>query len=77
MCRLRTPKIGFPGRGMMKQVPRPNIWRWMMFTVHKGDSILEWIILATIVVAVAGTALYAVALSIAGKLQNINVQIGS
>lgn len=48
-----------------------------MFTVHKGDSILEWIILAAIVVAVAGTALYAVALSIAGKLQNINVQIGS
>jgi hypothetical protein len=48
-----------------------------MFTKHTGDAILEWIILATIVIAVIGGVLYAVSLSIANKLQNINVQIGS
>ncbi len=48
-----------------------------MFTDHRGDAILEWIVLVAIIVAVAGGAIYAVVQSISGKLQNINVQIGS
>jgi hypothetical protein len=48
-----------------------------MFTNHNGDAILEWIILGAIVIAVIGSVLYAVSQSIANKLQNINVQIGS
>ena len=48
-----------------------------MFTNHNGDAILEWIILGAIVIAVIGGVLYAVSQSIANKLQNINVQIGS
>ena len=48
-----------------------------MFTNHDGDAILEWIILGAVVIAAIGGALYAVSQSIAGKLQEINVQIGS
>ena len=48
-----------------------------MFTKHYGDAILEWIILGAIVIAVIGGVLYAVSQSIANKLQDINVQIGS
>jgi len=48
-----------------------------MFSHHRGDAILEWIILGAIVVAVAGAALYAVIQSISNKLVEINVQIGS
>jgi len=48
-----------------------------MFTTHRGDAILEWIILGAVVIAVAGAALYAVTQSISTKLQEINVQIGS
>ncbi len=48
-----------------------------MFSHHHGDAILEWIVLAAIIIAVAGAALYAVTQSISSKLQEINVQIGS
>ena len=48
-----------------------------MLTKHYGDAILEWIILGAIVIAVIGGVLYAVSQSIANKLQEINVQIGS
>ncbi len=48
-----------------------------MFSHHRGDTILEWIILAAIVVAIVGAALYAVTQSISNKLVEINVQIGS
>ena len=48
-----------------------------MFTYHHGDAILEWIVLGAVVIAVIGGALYAVSQSIAHKLQEINVQIGS
>lgn len=48
-----------------------------MFKHHDGDAILEWIVLGAVVIAVIGGVLYAVSQSIAGKLQTINVQIGS
>jgi len=48
-----------------------------MFKHHDGDAILEWIILGAVVIAVIGGVLYAVSQNIAGKLQTINVQIGS
>ncbi len=48
-----------------------------MFSNHRGDAILEWVVLGAIVIAVIGGVLYAVSGSIAGKLQDINVQIGS
>ena len=46
-------------------------------TNHRGDAILEWIILGAVVIAVLGAALYAVSRSINGKLNDLNVQIGS
>ncbi len=48
-----------------------------MLTKHNGDAILEWIILGAIVIAVIGGVLYAVSQSIANKLRDVNVQIGS
>ena len=48
-----------------------------MFTHHHGDAILEWIVLGAVVIAVIGGVLYAVSQSIAGKLRDVNVQIGS
>ena len=48
-----------------------------MFTNHRGDAILEWIILGAVVITVIGAALYAIATSISSKLQEINVGIGS
>ena len=48
-----------------------------MFTNHRGDAILEWIILGAVVIAVIGASLYAIATGIANKLQEINVGIGS
>jgi hypothetical protein len=44
---------------------------------HTGEAALEYIVVAATVVAVLGTALYAVAQSIAIKLEAINVEIGS
>jgi hypothetical protein len=44
---------------------------------HRGDAILEWVILGAVVIAVLGAALYAVSRSISAKLNDINVQIGS
>jgi len=48
-----------------------------MFTSHHGDAILEWIVLGAVVIAVVGGVLYTVSHSIATKLQDINVAIGS
>ena len=48
-----------------------------MFTNHTGDAILEWIVLAALVIAVIGGTLYVVGRTISNKLQDINVQIGS
>ncbi len=48
-----------------------------MFSDHRGDAILEWVVLGAIVIAVIGGVLFAVSQSIAAKLQGINVQIGS
>ena len=56
-----------PGQG--KRVP--------VLTNHQGDAMLEWVILAAVILAVIGTALYAVTASISTKLQNVNAQIGS
>jgi hypothetical protein len=44
---------------------------------HTGEAALEYIVVGAIVVAVLGTALYAVAQSIAVKLDAINADIGS
>ena len=44
---------------------------------HTGEAALEYIIVGAIVVAVLGAALYAVAQSIAVKLDAINADIGS
>jgi len=44
---------------------------------HRGDAILEWVILGAVVIAVLGAALYAVSRSISAKLNDVNVQIGS
>lgn len=44
---------------------------------HTGQAALEYLIVAAIVVAVMGAALYSVATSISTKLQEINADIGS
>ena len=44
---------------------------------HTGTTALEYIIVGAIVVAVLGAALISVAQSIADKLAEINVEIGS
>ncbi|MBC8507901.1 MAG: hypothetical protein H8D34_23790 [Chloroflexi bacterium] len=48
-----------------------------MFTNHTGDAILEWIVIAALVIAVVGAALYGVFQSISTKLNEVNTQIGS
>ena len=67
MGEVLQPCEPIPGQG--KRVP--------MLTKHKGDAMLEWVILAAVILAVIGTALYAVTVSISTKLQNVNAQIGS
>ena len=47
-----------------------------MLTNHQGNMV-EYIVVIALVLAVIGGALYAVSTSIATKLQEINVQIGS
>ena len=49
----------------------------LRFGHHRGEAALEYIIVGAIVVAVLGAALYAVAQSIAVKLEAINADIGS
>jgi hypothetical protein len=48
-----------------------------MFTCHRGTAILEWIVLGALVIAVIGGAMWYVAQSIAAKLNQVNVAIGS
>ena len=44
---------------------------------HRGEAALEYIIVGAIVITVLGAALYAVAQSVALKLEAINVDLGS
>jgi len=48
-----------------------------MFTSHHGTAILEWVVLGALVIAVIGGAIWYVAQSIAAKLNDVNVAIGS
>ena len=48
-----------------------------MFSQHTGTTTLEWVVTAAIIIAVIGTVLYGVAVTIGAKLQEINVEIGS
>ncbi|MGB8211994.1 MAG: hypothetical protein WCE68_00415 [Anaerolineales bacterium] len=48
-----------------------------MFADHRGDAILEWIVLAAVIIAVIGGTIYTLSQTISTKLQDINVQIGS
>ena len=44
---------------------------------HRGDAILEWVVLGAIVVAVVGGVIYSVMQSLATKLNEVNVELGS
>jgi len=48
-----------------------------MFRDHRGDAILEWVVLGAIVVAVVGGVIYSVMQSLATKLNEVNVELGS
>ena len=48
-----------------------------MLRDHTGDAALEWIVIAALVIAVIGAALYGVFQSISTKLNEVNTQIGS
>ena len=48
-----------------------------MFRNHRGDAILEWVVLGAIVVAVIGAVVYSVMQSLATKLTEVNVELGS
>ena len=49
----------------------------LRFQHHRGEAALEYIIVGAIVITVLGAALYAVAQSVALKLEAINVDFGT
>lgn len=47
-----------------------------MFRNHTGTSTLEWVVVAAIIIAVVGGALYLLGQTINDKIREINVQVG-
>ncbi len=43
-----------------------------MFSNHNGDSVLEWVIVAVLVVTLIGTTIYAIATSASHSYGNLN-----
>ena len=48
-----------------------------MFRKHSGTSTVEWIVVGVIVLGVVGASIIALGDTIAEKLRDINVQVGS
>lgn len=55
----------------------PPEWRLIVLRKPSGASMVEYIILVTLVVGLVGAALLTLINTIWGKLEDVNVQIGS